>query len=81
MATFTTTYAGKDAAGLLGKAIASTSSLAQGGFMIDENARGKAILRLVDQAAAGWVLDDGAFVDQADLTFEDKAIKIGSANV
>lgn len=76
MATFSTTYAGKDAAGLLGKAIASVASFAQGGFMIDENARGKAVLRLVDQAAAGWVADDGAFVDQEDLAFADKAVTL-----
>jgi len=76
MATFSTTYAGKDAAGLLGKAIASVASFAQGGFMIDENARGKAVLRLVDQAAAGWVADDGTFADQADLAFDDKAITL-----
>ena len=76
MATFTTTYAGKDAAGLLGKAIANVASFAQGGFEIDEHARGKAVFRLVDLASAAWVDDDGAFSDEDNLTFADKPVAL-----
>lgn len=76
MATFTTTYAGKDARGLIGESIATVASFAQDGFVIDTEAVGKAVFRFVDLAAAAWVDDDGEYEDQDNLKFADKTLPL-----
>jgi len=74
--TFTTTYVGKDASGLLGKMIANTPSFAQGGFTINENVKGFGNIRLVDGSADLWVDDDGTFADGGTLALTSKKVTL-----
>ena len=73
---FTSTYAGKDASGLLGKMIANTPSFAQGGFVINENVKGYGNIRLVDGSADLWVDDDGTFADSGTLALTSKQVTL-----
>ena len=76
MATFTTTYVGKDATGLLGKAIANTYSLSQDGFTIKENQKGYSNIRIVDGSVNLWADDDGTFASAGDLAFVTKKVTL-----
>jgi len=77
MATFTENYVGLDATGLLNKAIANTSSIAQGGWTMHENVKGYGNIRVVDGNVNLWHDDDGNYTSTGDLDFKAKKVTLG----
>jgi hypothetical protein len=77
MATFNENYVGKDATGLLNKAIANTSSIEQGGFTMKENQKGFANIRIIDGNQNLWHNDDGNYTSTGDLDFASKQVTLG----